>query len=491
MRELKHLESVGALLGWDEQTMMPPSGAPGRAAVMGTLASIEHERLIDERYGELLETLADEPLDEDHRAMIEMAKRQRDIAVKLPARLVRELAEASSLSQAAWQEARNADDFLIFRPHLERMLELKAEQAEALGYADEPYDAHLDLFERDATVKKLGPMFDSVSAGIKPVLDEIMGSEGREAQLPSGWYEPEAVVRYCSELLQRMGYRMDSGRLDLSAHPFTCGIGRGDVRITTRVDPADPKEAILATLHEMGHAFYHLGLPEAWLETTIGASASFGVDESQSRLWENHVGRSLAFWEGELPRAKVLLKPLGGQTPEQIFRAVNRVEPSLIRVRADEVTYPLHIAVRFDLELAICRGDLKAADLPDAWRQSMQQHLGIAPQTDAEGVLQDVHWSVGYLGYFPTYLIGSVYASALFAAATKDLGGSGEVAGLFRAGKFMPLLEWLNRNVHSLGASKKPGALIAGATGSDPAAGYDTTPYLSYLREKYGDLYSF
>jgi carboxypeptidase Taq len=489
MRELKHLESVGLLLGWDEQTMMPTRGAQGRAAVMGTLASIEHERLTDERYGDLIAALADEPLEEEHRAMVELAGRQRDIAVKLPARLVRELAEAASLSQAAWQEARSLDDFSIFQPHLERVLELKAEQAEALGYAEEPYDAHLDLFERDATVSRLRPMFESVSAGIKPVLEGIMGSDGGGVRLPAGPYEPQEVFRYCGDLLQRLGYGMDSGRLDLSAHPFTCGVGPGDVRITTRVDPNDPKEAILATLHEMGHAFYHLGLPEHWVETSIGSSASFGVDESQSRLWENHVGRSLAFWEGELPRAQAVLGPWSDQTPQDIFRAVNLVEPSLIRVKADEVTYPLHIAVRFELELAICRGDLKASDLPDAWSQTMQRYLGVTPQSDAEGVLQDVHWSAGYLGYFPTYLIGSVYSAALFEAATKDLGGSSEVNSLLREGRFQPLLDWLRQKVHSLGASKRPGEVIAGATGSS-AAGIDTGPYLSYIRKKYSELYS-
>jgi carboxypeptidase Taq len=489
MRELKHLESMGLLLGWDEQTMMPPKGSHGRAAVTGTLASMEHEKLIDEQYGELIEALGDGPLPDEQLAMVEMARRQRDIAVKLPARLVRELAETASLSQAAWQEARSADDFSVFQPHLERMLELKAEQAEALGYAEESYDAHLDLFERGATVGTLRPMFQEVSGGIKPVLERIMGSAGSAVRLPAGPYDAEAVFKYCADLLQRLGYGMDFGRLDLSAHPFTCGVGPGDVRITTRVDPNDPKEAILAALHEMGHAFYHLGLPEHWLETSIGASASFGMDESQSRLWENHVGRSLAFWEGELPRAQEVIGPWKHQTPEKIFRALNVVEPSLIRVKADEVTYPLHIVVRFELELAISRGDLKAADLPDAWRQSMQEHLGVTSESDAEGVLQDVHWSVGYLGYFPTYLIGSVYAAALFEAATKELGGFTEVSNQFRAGRFTPLLEWLRYRVHSVGASKKPGEVIAAATGSDPAAAIDTSPYLRYIREKYEELY--
>lgn len=490
MRELRHLESIGGLMGWDEQTFMPPKAAPGRAAATGTLASIEHERLTSAEYGDLIDELGRLELDPERRAMVDLARRARDRAVKLPAELVREMAELGSESQAAWVQARTADDFSIFEPLLQRMLELKAQQAEHLGYDKEPYDAHLDLFERGATADQLKPMFDSVTAGITPVIEAVLErDDGDHRTFPPGPYDTRAVLAYCSDLLSRMGYDMEAGRLDLSTHPFTSGVGPRDARLTTRIDPNDPKEAILATLHEMGHGLYHLGQREDWVETTIGASVSLGVDESQSRLWENHVGRSLAFWEGEFPKAKAALEPLAFESPESIYRAVNRVQRSLIRVKADEVTYPLHVAVRFEIERAISNGELKADDLPAAWNELYERHLGIRPPSDADGVLQDVHWSIGYLGYFPTYLIGSVYSAALFEAYTVSAGGPEAVAGLFRAGNFGPLLAWLRRSVHEVGSSKLPAQIIAEATGRPADGGIDTRPFVAYIESKYRDLY--
>ncbi len=489
MRELRHLASIGGLLGWDQNTMMPPLGAPARGAVLATLAGIVHERVIDSQYGGLIEALLSEDLDDSKRAMLDLAKLNRDRAVRVPARLVKELAETGSQGQATWQEARAKDDFKIFEPILDRMLKLKAEQAEFLGYEDEPYDAHLDLFERGATVKGLKPMFEAVSIGLKPTLDKILGADNSDRRFPEGSYDPDALLDYCRDLLPRLGYDMQAGRLDLSPHPFTSGIAPNDARLTTRLDPGDPKEAILATLHEMGHGLYYLGLRKEWMETTIGAPVSFGVNESQSRLWENHVGRSLAFWEGELPLARKFLKPLDAATPESIYRAVNRAEPSLVRVQADEVTYPLHIAVRFDLELAITRGEVATRDLPAAWNEAMRRHLSIEPESDADGVLQDVHWSQGYVGYFPTYLIGSVYSAALFEAAAASVGGMDALSDQLRNRNFAPLLGWLIENIHSQGSVKRPAEIIADATGSSADEGIDTEPFVRYIASKFGELY--
>ena len=490
MKELVHLGEIGQLMGWDEQTMMPPKAAPGRAAQTGTLAAVGHEKLTNAEYGDLIEELGQQDLDPDKAAMVALAKRDRDMAVKLPAKLVRELAETASHAQVAWQKARTEDDYFIFEPLLGKMFELKAQQAEALGYEKEPYDAHLDLFERGATAEMLQPMFDSVTEGLAPTIWEARARNGRIPTLPQGIYDVDAVLGYCRDLLGRMGYDMEAGRLDLSAHPFTCGLGPRDARVTTRIRTDDPQEAILATLHEMGHGQYQLGLREDWAETTIGAPVSLGVHESQSRLWENHVGRSLAFWEGELPKAQAVLGPWRSESPENIYKGINRVEPSLIRVQADEVTYPLHVAVRFELELAICRGDLTTADLPDAWNDSYDRHLGVTPRSNADGVLQDVHWSLGYLGYFPTYLIGSVYAAALFDAATASLGGADAVNQQFREGDFQPLLDWLRREVHALGSSKLPAEIIASATDKPMTEGIDTEPFVSYIKRKYSALYS-
>ncbi|MGQ0680557.1 MAG: carboxypeptidase M32 [Actinomycetota bacterium] len=488
MRELKHLSSMGSLLGWDEQTMMPPKAAPGRAAVTGTLAALEHERLSSAEYADLIAALEDQELDREHRVTVELARRERDQAVKMPARLVRELAETASLAQSAWVKARSADDYSIFQPLLDKTFRLKAEQAEALGYEKEPYDAHLDLFERGATAELLKPMFDSVAAGLGPLLEAIKNSETPIGDLPDGPYDTKVVLDYCKDLLQRAGYDMESGRLDLSAHPFSTGIGPHDNRITTRIMPDDPQEAILATLHEMGHAQYEAGLRDDWRESTLGVAASLGIHESQSRLWENHVGRSLPFWEGEFAQAQRVLHPWSGETAESVFRAINKVEPSLIRVKADEITYPLHIAVRFELELAICRGELSTNDLPAAWDDAYERHLGIRPPSNKDGVLQDVHWSFGALGYFPTYLIGSVYAAALFEAATRALGGPEVVESQLRVGEFSSLLIWLRRHVHEVGSSRLPAEIVADATGA-AAGGIDTEPYLSYMRSKYSALY--
>jgi carboxypeptidase Taq len=490
MRELSHLGAIGQLMGWDEQTMMPPKAAPGRAGQTGTLAAVTHEKLTSSEYGNLIEELGQQDLDADKAAMVALAKRDRDMAVKLPAKLVRDLAETASAGQVAWQEARSQDDYSLFEPLLNKMFTLKAQQAEALGYEKEPYDAHLDLFERGATAEMLQPMFDSVTEGLAPTIWEARSRNGRIPGLPEGTYDVDRVLGYCRDLLGRMGYDLEAGRLDLSAHPFTCGLGPRDARVTTRVTPDNPQEAILATLHEMGHGQYQLGIREDWAETAIGEPVSLGVHESQSRLWENHVGRSLAFWEGELPNAQVVLEPWRAESPMNIYKAINRVEPSLIRVQADEVTYPLHIAVRFELELAICRGDLTTAELPGAWKEAYQRHLGVTPRTYADGVLQDVHWSLGYLGYFPTYLIGSVYAAALFDAATTSLGGSDVVDQQFREGQFQPLLDWLRREVHALGSLRLPAEIIAEATGKPMTEGIDTEPFVSYIKRKYSALYA-
>lgn len=490
MRELRHLGSISALLGWDEQTMMPAKAGAGRAAVVGTLAALEHERLTSGQFGELISALSEQDLDQERAAMVAMSRRDRDMAVKLPARLVRELAEIGSRAQLAWIDARKKDDYSIFEPLLSKMFELKAEQAEALGYEKEPYDAHLDLFERGATAESLQPMFDSVTAGIAPLLEGIANSEVQIDGLPDGPYDTDVVLAYCKDLLQRAGYDLASGRLDISAHPFSTGIGPGDVRITTRVQRNDPQEAILATLHEMGHALYELGLREDWAETSIGVAASLGVHESQSRLWENHVGRSLPFWEGEIAQARRVLAPWSEQDPHSVYRAINKVEPSLIRVKADEVTYPLHIAIRFELELAICRGELTTVDLPAAWNDAYRRHLGVEAPSNADGVLQDVHWSFGALGYFPTYLIGSIYAAALFEAASEALGGRDQVEDQLRVGEFSSLLIWLRHNVHEVGSLRLPAEIVSAAIGKADTGQIDTEPFLSHLRTKYEALYS-
>ncbi|MEO7802896.1 MAG: carboxypeptidase M32 [Actinomycetota bacterium] len=490
MKQLGDLGHMGSLMGWDQQVMMPPKGVEARASAMGTLAAIRHERVVDPVLGDLIETLTEAELDDERKMMVKRVKRNRDISVKLPARLVEELAETTGKAHPVWQKARDTDDFSIFEPHLDNIFKLLAERAEHLGYENEVYDAHLDLFEMGATTADVEPVFKRVADEIHPLLDKVFKTDTADWNLPETPNHLDDLLTYSRDLLARFGYDLDAGRLDLAAHPFCSGLDSGDVRVTTRLNAKNPKECILATVHEMGHGFYEQGIPDKWKGTSIGKYVSLGVHESQSRLWENHVARSRSFWEGEAPRASKAIAPWAGLGADDYYRAANRVDPeSYIRVEADELTYPLHVILRFELEIAISRGELKAGDLPSAWNEAMQKHLGITPPGDGKGVLQDVHWAAGLFGYFPTYLLGSIYSAALFAKATQDLGGETAVDASLAAGRFEGLLGWLRDKVHSQGALHDPSDLMAAATGLAAGSQIDTAPYIDYLKKKFGDLY--
>lgn len=492
MRQLRDLSHMGSLLSWDQQVMMPPKGVSARAQAFGTLATVGHERLVDPVLGGLIEKLSDEELDTERAMMVRRVSRDRDIAVKLPTRLVVELAETTGRAHPEWQKARDTNDFSIFEPYLTDILRLLAERAEHLGYSKEVYDAHLDLFEMGTTTADVEPVFDQVATEIHPLLDKIFETDTSDWNLPETPNHLDDLLTYSKDLLGRFGYDMEAGRLDLAAHPFCSGLDTGDVRITTRLKADNPKECILATVHEMGHGFYEQGIPAKWKGTSIGRYVSLGVHESQSRLWENHVARSRAFWEGEAPHASKAVGPWAKLGPEDYYRAANRVDPqSYIRVEADELTYPLHVILRFELEIAISRGELKAGDLPSAWNDAMEKHLGITPPGDGKGVLQDVHWASGLFGYFPTYLLGSIYSAALFDKATADLGGKAAVDDALVHGRFAGILGWLREKVHSQGALHDPADLIAAATGRPKDSGIDTAPYIDYLKSKFGDLYGF
>jgi len=486
MRELADLTHIGNLMGWDQQTMMPPKGAAGRGNATGTLAAIAHERVVDPRFGEIIEQLESQELSDEQRVMVARLRRDRDLQVKIPADLVQALAEATSTAHFVWADARQKSDFQLFAPHLEKILSLTSERAEHLGYEDEAYDAHLDIFEMGTTTKDVEAVFRRVADEVRPLLDRVLGSENSDKDLPTIPDHTDQLLAYSKNLVERMGFDMQGGRIDLAAHPFCAGTEPGDVRLTTRVDPNNPKECIMSCLHEMGHGMYQQGIPEGWLGTSIGTYISLGVHESQSRLWENHVGRSMAFWEGEAPRAAAAIPAWKALTASDFYEAVNRVDPeSFIRVEADELTYPMHVILRFELELAISRGEMKVADLPDAWNEGMKRHLGITPPNDAKGVLQDVHWSSGLFGYFPTYLLGSIYSAALYRKATEDLGGEEAMDKSLREGLFEPLLTWLRDKVHSKGATLDPLDLINEATGRKQGSPIDIEPYTSHLRTKY------
>jgi carboxypeptidase Taq len=396
---------------------------------------------------------------------------------------VHELAELRGTAYQAWTEARPESDFSHFQPHLEKMIQLKKQEADAIGWESERYDALLDEYEPGMRTSDVEAMFAELAEGLQSLLEKIVSVSSPKAEFLSQGYDPGSQEAFCQWLVGVLGFDKQSGRLDTSPHPFTITVGAGDVRQTTRADPNDLMMSIFAAIHETGHALYEQGLPGELLDLPVGAAPSLGMHESQSRLWENLVGRSRAFTEFMLPHLKERFQSqLGMVTPEEFYRAANHVEPTMIRVTADEVTYNLHLMLRFELELAMFREELDVADLPNAWDAAMEKHLGIRPDNDGNGVLQDMHWSIGIQGYFPTYTLGTIYSAAFFAKATDQLGDLDEE---IRAGDTARLLGWLRENIHSR-AYRYPAKELAEKVLGGPVS---AQPLLDHLRTKYSELY--
>jgi carboxypeptidase Taq len=484
LRELNDIASAIKLMSWDQTTLMPPKGSPARARSMATLQSIAHARLVSPEIGSLLNDLtSDESLDDDQTASVRVLKREYDRATKVPPELVHELAELRGTAYQAWTEARPQSDFNIFRPHLEKMIELKKQEADAIGWESERYDALLDEYEPEMTTGEVETMFTELTEGLRPLLEKIVAVSQPRPEFLSASYDQASQEEFCQWLVAILNFEMDRGRLDTSPHPFTITIGAGDVRQTTRADENNLMMSIFAAIHETGHALYEQGIPEELSDLPIGGTPSLGMHESQSRLWENLVGRSRPFTEFLLPHLKEHFESqLGMVAPDEFYRAANYVEPSFIRVTADEVTYNLHLMLRFELELAMFRDELDVGDLPNAWDAAMEKHLGIRPDNDANGVLQDMHWSTGIQGYFPTYTLGTIYSAAFFAKAKEELGDLDEE---MRQGDTTRLLGWLRENIHSKGY-RYPAKELAEQVLGEPIT---AKPLLEHLRTKYSDLY--
>jgi carboxypeptidase Taq len=483
---LSDLAATADLLSWDQDTYMPAGAASGRGQQLATVHSLLHARITDDRMLGLLAELEASDLDPRgaDRAMVREARRAADRAKLMPARLVEELAKRTSSARVAWSQARSENRFELFAPELAEVFALKREEADAVGHGGPRYDALLDEFEPGATAKGIKELFDPLRAEQVALLQSIAASgvQHSDAVLKRNYPVP-AQRDLCHKTAASFGYDFEHGRLDETLHPFAIAIGAADVRITTRYDENFLNTALFGTMHEAGHAMYEQGIAREYQRTPLGHGASLGVHESQSRLWENLVGRSLPYWEGAFHALQAAFpSQLGGVALRDFYAAVNRVENSLIRVEADEVSYNLHILVRFELELALLDGDLAVADLPDAWNERYRDYLGITPPTDALGCLQDIHWAVGLIGYFPTYAIGNLVSAQLFEtvrAATPTLDED------IRAGNFSGLLAWLRENVQRHGSRYRPDELLVAATGK----GLTAAPYLAYLRGKYGDLY--
>ncbi|HJR46347.1 MAG TPA: carboxypeptidase M32 [Actinomycetota bacterium] len=484
VHELADLDSALRLLSWDQHVMMPAAASGGRARVMATLQALAHQRLTDPELGDLLsEAEADETLTEDEKASLRLLRRDQHKATRLPERLVREMAELEALAFQAWAEARPANDFSILEPHLSRMVALKKEAADAIGWESERYDALIDDFEPGTSTAEVEALFEELVPSLKPVAEKILASSGERPAFLSVHYDVETQRAFCEWLVEQMGFKHGEGRFDISPHPFTVHIGASDVRQTTRYESTTLLMSIRASMHETGHALYEQGIPKELLGLPIGDILSLGIHESQSRIWEIQVGTGRPFLEFVLPQLKERFPgQLASLDPDEFYRGVNHPRRSLIRVQADEVTYNLHIALRFEIELALFRDELSVADLPDAFDAAMEKYVGIRPDTQSDGVLQDMHWAVGALGYFPTYSLGTLYAAALFEKAQDDLGGLDDE---LRQGDTSRLLSWLRENIH-IKASRRSGKETAEEVIGGPLS---PRPFLDHLKRKYSEIY--
>jgi len=492
--EIHHLKDAAALLSWDQETYMPTGGGQARADQLATLQTLAHNQFVSADMESLLahwinpETgLVDsshQDLDEATKALLRETWRDFSREKKLPSDFVTRLERECSLAQQVWTTARAHNDFASFAPHLRTIVSLKQEEAQYLGFVDSPYNALLDTFEPGATMAQLTPLFATLREGLVSLLSRI-----RQAPTPptddllhqSFAHEPQ--LEFGRLVLTKMGYDFSRGRLDLSAHPFTTSFHPHDVRVTTRVFDKDLPSCLFSCIHEGGHGLYEQGLASAHYGTALGEAISLGIHESQSRFWENCIGRSRPFWQYFFPLLQERFpEQLGSVSLDTFYRAINVVKPSLIRVEADEVTYNLHIMVRYEIELDLLENRVEVDQLPELWRAKMQEYVGIVPDRDAEGVLQDVHWSFGAIGYFPTYTLGNLYSAMLYDQALQVLP---ELPEQIAQGNLLPLRKWLGEQIHQWGRQYTSEELILRVTGQTLSA----QPFLHYLEQKLGEVY--
>ncbi|MFB6155335.1 MAG: carboxypeptidase M32 [Haloferacaceae archaeon] len=481
-RRLSNVQEASGVLNWDQHVTMPEGGTPARAQQLSTLSAVSHDLLTADETGDLLDDLEGADLDGERAAVVREIRAEYERAVDVPGDLVEELSTVQSENQQVWQEAKANDDFGSFAPALERLRDLHVERAEYVDPAKSPYEVLFDDSERYVSLDRVEAIFDRLREELVPLIEEIR-TEGVDLPTPfEGEYDPEVQEDLSRAALDRLGFDWERGRFDTSAHPFTFG-NQFDSRITTRYRRDDPIDALTATIHEFGHATYNLGLRQDQYGSPLGQPRSSGVHESQSRFWENHVGRTRAFWEGFLPTMKAHFPQVEDATVDEVYRAVNRIYPeNRIRVEADELTYHLHIILRTEIGRAFVEGDLAVEEIPSVWNRKMDEYLGVRPATDTEGCLQDIHWSYRFAN-FQSYTIGSVLAAQLDAAMRDDL--DRDVDALVREGEFEPIHEWLTENVHRPGQRYETDELVERATGEPLTADY----FLDYVDEKFRTLY--
>ena len=504
-RERMHLSRASALLQWDEETYLPPEGVEDRAEQLAVLEGLAHEKLVNPEVAELLDRLGVNESNADaHKDVcletlpigaedaagfpvqdfLRVLRRDYDRAVKLPGDFVRECARAEGLSRAAWVKARKQNNFAAFAPHLEKMLDLAKKKTAFWGWGKEClYDGLLDVYEPGLGVKEISAVFGPLRGHLQKLLKKIASKPKPDCGFLNQIYDAGKQDAFCREVLDGLGFDSTRGRLDLSAHPFTATLGFNDVRITTRYAPSDPLSGLFSVIHEAGHAFYEMGIETALRSSCLAEGTSMGIHESQSRLWENVIGRSRAFWKPWFPRFREYFsKELGKTDFDDFYRAVNTVAPGPIRVEADEVSYSLHIILRFELEEKLFSGKLSVNELPSAWNAAMKDYLGVECADDAEGVLQDVHWSMGSFGYFPSYALGNLYGLQFWETLNKDIP---EAAAELERKEYGTIHSWLKEKIHRKGRSVEPAALIKEVTGGS----LSSDGFFRYLEKKYTELY--
>jgi carboxypeptidase Taq len=478
-REVYLLRSVAGVLSWDFETYLPSKAVPYRAEQLSYLEAKAHTLFTDPSVGDWLQTaeqVSFEPGSEEA-ANIREWRRSYDRATKIPVSLVEEFEKTRTIAREAWVQARAESKFSLFEPHLAKIVELTRQKADLWGYEESPYDALIDDYEPGITAREVKPVLEELRVALVDLLDEIADNEVQERFL-DGHYPIEGQEAFSKEIATAFGYDFAAGRVDTTMHPFATTLGPFDQRITTRYNVKRFEVSLYGVMHETGHALYEQGLRADRVGLPSGDAVSLGIHESQSRLWENHVGRTPQFWHLWHPVACKYLPDIARYSPAALARGVQRVSPSFIRVEADEVTYDLHILLRFEIELALVEGRLKVKDLPEAWNSRFYELFGLIVPDDARGVLQDIHWSLGSLGYFPTYTLGNLNAAQLMVAAERTVPG---LSGQLAQGNYAPLLKWLRENIHQHGRRYLPAELMRKATGEPTQARYR----IEYLRNKY------
>ncbi|MCB9046013.1 MAG: carboxypeptidase M32 [Chitinophagales bacterium] len=478
------LDYASAVLGWDQEVYMPAKGFAFRGQQLATLATLSHQMVTSDDYGHLLDELAGRgDLEEDQQHNIRLSRESYLKNKQLPASFIEKLTEQVSRSYDTWIKARKENSYAVYAPELQKMIALKIEQATLYGYEGNPYDALMDEYEKGATVSMLDPVFEEVRKQLPGLLESIKQSEQVDDAFLSGHYPKDKQWDFSLDVLKQIGYDFEAGRQDLSEHPFTTSFSPQDVRVTTRVNEHDFASLLWSSIHEGGHALYEQGLPASQYGLPLGAAASLSVHESQSRLWENNVGRGTHFWKYYYPKLQSLFPAqLSGVTMDAFYKGINKVQPSLVRTEADELTYHFHVMIRYEIEKALISKELDPKDLAGAWNEMYKKYLGITPPDDKQGVLQDVHWAHGSFGYFPTYSLGSFYAAQYYVQAKTDLTG---LETQFEKGEYGHLLQWLREKIHVHGKKYRSDELCKKVTGT----GLDFSAFMDYASRKYKSIY--